>query len=470
MKIVISLHLVILSFSSVFAQVGSPSRTVLHTLGKNEILYYDEYYTFQSTTKNGFSCVIEDTISHKQTLIFNSKIIHTFHWLGRDIFEIDLSKENGYIFRYWESDKAFVNFRGKVEGPFESVTNELYDLDNPKKGMWKIPEKNNFFYKLGGDWYSYYEGKAQMLVADEKNIDDTDKWNGWSTIGEGTKKYLSSVGNSSYKRDNILFDELIVATRNNQNVAYVCLINGSKHVVINGKISEPYDKDCYISHNLNGNNYMYNYSKNGKKFININGKSITVDCDDSDTPSGSISINGGYYYKYSKNEKNYLNVNGKTFGPYDYIDWSIDLFENGKFSFVYRKDDLYYVNNNGIISKGFLYVYDLETKADGYIKYLFSMEDGWVYENLNGQVKRTQDRKVGYGKGTFLPSIEKYKIQSKNKSHTLSVDMSYDYVVIDGRSYGKAPAIKAWYDETKNSFVWNAWEGKELVIYEMKLD
>jgi hypothetical protein len=33
------------------------------------------------------------------------------------------------------------------------------------------------------------------------------------------------------------------------------------------------------------------------------------------------------------------------------------------------------------------------------------MEDGWVYENINGQIKKTQDRKIGDGLVSFLPSI-----------------------------------------------------------------
>jgi len=451
---------------SITAQVVTPTRTILHTLSKNEILYYGEYYTFQSAIKNGFSCVVHDTVAQKQTLIFNGKAIHTFDWVSRNIFEVDLSKENGYIFRFWESEKCFVNFRGQIEGPFEMATNSTWDIDSEKKII--TPPKYNFFYKLGGSWYYYFEGKAQLLEMEEEDKEDTENsWPGYTSTGEKGKWYLSKVNSEEYS-DKIRYDELVKVIVNNENVVYICNVNGNKHVVLNGVLSEPFDDVYSYGIELNGKNYLYSYVKNKKRFININGKLLEIDCDE--FPYGDILKNGSYYFTYSKKNKHFVNINGKVFGPYSGLNYGIQLFENGKFSFVFLKDDLYYINNNGIISKGFPYIFNLETKPDGFFKYFFSMEDGWVYENINGQIKKTQDRKIGDGLGSFLPSIVKYKIQSKNKAHSLSTDISYDYVVVDGKSYGRAPAIKAWYEEAKNSFNWTAWEGKELVIYELKLD
>jgi hypothetical protein len=455
-----------ISSLSLISQVGVPTRTVLHTLSKNEVLYSDEYYTFQSANKNGYSCVINDTIRSKETLIFNGKIIHSFDYVWRNIFEIDLSKENGYVFKYWESEKCFVNFRDQIMGPFEEATNEIYEIYSTEN--YKIPTNYNFFYKLGGSWYSFYEGKAQMLEIDKNDKDDIENaWPTYGSTGDKGKWYLSSIDGEDYT-DKIRYDELVRVTKNNVIVAYICVINGNKYVVLNGVLSEPLDNVSEYSIQLNGRNYMYSYIKNKKKYLNVNGKSLEIDCDDN--PYGEILSNGTYYFSYTKKNKQFVNINGKVFGPYNGMNYSTQLHENGKFAFIFEKDNLFYLNNNGSISKGYPYIFDLETQPDGFFKYNFSMEDGWVYENANGQIKKTQDRKIGYGKGAFLPSIDKYVIQSKNKSHTLSIDLAYDYVVIDGKSYGKAPAIKAWYDETKNCFIWNSWEGKELVIYEFKLD
>ena len=62
------------------------------------------------------------------------------------------------------------------------------------------------------------------------------------------------------------------------------------------------------------------------------------------------------------------------------------------------------------------------------------------------------------------------KFYSTDKKHVFLSNYGYDFVTIDGTPYGKSPCIQAWYDEKKNAFIWNAIEGKELVVYEYKLD
>jgi hypothetical protein len=58
------------------------------------------------------------------------------------------------------------------------------------------------------------------------------------------------------------------------------------------------------------------------------------------------------------------------------------------------------------------------------------------------------------------------EIYSADRAHTLYSAYKYEYVVIDGVRCGKSPALYAWYDKGKNAFVWNAVEGRELVLYE----
>jgi hypothetical protein len=453
------IFLLVIVSKTIFGQVDGVKKTVLHTLGKNEILNYHEYSVYQSSGKNNYSFVVSDTSTQKETFVFNGKIIHS-DYIGNNIQEIDLSKENGYIFKFYENEQSFVNVRGKVEGPFEEVQCSVYDVD----GSYKIPENYDFFYKLGGIWYSYFEGNAQMLAKDEEKKDEVEWVSLKTSTGENGKWYLSGISGNAYK-DNVRYDELVSVVKNTVYIVYVCVNNGQKYVVMNGVLSEAFDRGDYINIDLIGKNYMYNYSKNGKKYVNINGKSIAIDCDD--YHYGNILSNGVYYYSYSKNDNTYANINGKIFGPYQDIN-EIQMYSTGKYAFVFAKDGLYYVNNNGVISKGYPSAFGLNYESDGSLNYFYSMEDGWLYQSVNGQVKK-QEPKIGDVVGEFVPSFEKYIIYSKNKTHTLTVDIAYDYVVIDGKSYGKSPAIRAWYDETKNSFVWSALEGKELVVYEYKL-
>ena len=126
---------------------------------------------------------------------------------------------------------------------------------------------------------------------------------------------------------------------------------------------------------------------------------------------------------------------------------------------------------------GYLNLYSLSFYSDGTFRYYFEKKDGWVYENNNGQISKTENRRANnpwsgtdVGRRLFDISADKYEIKSTNNKHVLITDIKYNYVIVDGRSFGSTPAIKAWYDETRNAFIWNSWENKELVTYEFKLD
>ncbi|MDL2261995.1 hypothetical protein LJC11_00645 [Bacteroidales bacterium OttesenSCG-928-I21] len=129
-----------------------------------------------------------------------------------------------------------------------------------------------------------------------------------------------------------------------------------------------------------------------------------------------------YAFEYEKGGEKYTNVNGTDFGPYDNV-WSIILTESGKYDFQYTKNYTSYSNNNGEI-----------TKHD----HLFSDTPNEIY--------------------------------SDNKTHSFLSDYTYPYVVIDGQRKGNSPAIHPAYNKERNSFVWNALEGQELVVYEYMLD
>ena len=154
----------------------------------------------------------------------------------------------------------------------------------------------------------------------------------------------------------------------------------------------------------------------------------------------------------------------------------IEFNKNG-FIYVYRNGEQDFININGRRSKGYIDIHALDFKKDGTYSYRYIEKDGWIYENKNGIVKRTQNRKIPEytyvytsGHRLFENSTEKYELISSNNKHNFYTNYRYDYVIIDGKRYGNAPAIKAWYDYTNNTFAWNAWEDKDLVLYELQLD
>lgn len=53
--------------------------------------------------------------------------------------------------------------------------------------------------------------------------------------------------------------------------------------------------------------------------------------------------------------------------------------------------------------------------------------------------------------------------------HIMISNLKYPYVNVDNQRVGKACALDASYDESSNSFVWQAFEDDAIVLYEYKL-
>ena len=63
-----------------------------------------------------------------------------------------------------------------------------------------------------------------------------------------------------------------------------------------------------------------------------------------------------------------------------------------------------------------------------------------------------------------------FTLQDKSKRHLFVANWKYDYVLIDGKKYGKHCPIDAFYDEDTNAFAWTTIEGNEIVLYTFDLN
>ena len=113
---------------------------------------------------------------------------------------------------------------------------------------------------------------------------------------------------------------------------------------------------------------------------------------------------------------------------------------------------------------------------NGAYYFTYPMDDGIVYKNENGKISKTEFyiSNVYGSEITAFSSIsyvgfDNLELYSSDKEHSFYSSYNYEYVVIDGNRFSKSPALHAWYDKDKNAFIWNAVEGKELVVYEYKL-
>ena len=463
------------------AQSNTAKRDVLFKLKENEVIKYNEYYVEQLAEKDGFACIVRDTVLKKESFVFNGKVIFSEDEIGtkyskHTVLDLELSKKNGYIYKFTKDGQLFVNCRGTVEGPFDEVNNEKY-YTSFYCDFEQIPDNADFYYSLAGRWYAYKDGKTQFIKP--KN-DRNDYYGGCSRSFQNGKWYFDEVSGLKY-RNKTGFDSLVSYKRFGNNIGFIFMNNGKRYFSYNDQISNAFDNEGYNFIDLDDSKYMYSYQKNGKTFVNINGNIKELGENIRFSWSSSITESGSYYLEYSKGKNNYyVYVNGKKYGPYNdiaYHEGQGRNYSNGNFAFIGKKDGLFYANINGIESKGYPSIHCLDFRSDGTYKYLFSKEDGWVYSNENGRISRTNDRKIQdtyvsavFSQRLFDDSKGKYDIFSKNKKHNLYTDIKYDYVVIDGRGFGKAPAMKAWFDNSKNAFVWNAWENKELVVYEYTLN
>jgi len=454
-------------------QNNSIQRTVLYTLKKHEVLKSSEFIVQQALNQNRFACVIQDTLNKIETFVFNGKVIFSKPDVWNDIIDIDLSKENGYIYQYQSKNKFFVNVGGKIEGPFDEVTDEACEMSTYFEPV--MPNKIDFFYSLAGRWFAYRNGTCQML--DEPPPSKSRGYGSWTTmnIKPNGKKTLETLNGIEVK-STIEIEEVINRSIDGEDYAWVYKNNGSRFVVHGDHIYGPFDDDGYNYIQLSGDNLLYSYKKEGKEYIIVNGiKSEPMDELHYDM---ALFDNGKYFYHFLKKGKAYANINGKIFGPFDEIPYNgVRFFENGQFAIVYKKEGKANININGKIQSSEASIYSLDFNADGTFSFLINKGDGWVYKNENGVVTRLDQHHVysGWsathtGRRTMESSKGNYEILSANKAHKLYTNIKYDYIVIDGKSVGKAPAIKAWFEPAKNTFIWNAWEDKELVVYEYPLD
>jgi hypothetical protein len=136
-------------------------------------------------------------------------------------------------------------------------------------------------------------------------------------------------------------------------------------------------------------------------------------------------------------------MDGRLFGPYEAIG-VVSIIDSGKFAFDYAKEGKHLYNFCG-----------KEVTKRKY--YDLSWDEIW--------------RKKRWG-SYFQDATRKviYEVRSEDDKHVFYSDMDYDYVLIDEKVVGEHPAADAYYDERKHAFIWNCIEGKELVVYEYKLD
>ena len=322
--------------------------------------------------------------------------------------------KNGFAYRYKKNGKWYVNIDEKSSPGYDSI---YYWVD-------KSGDKSRFAYKYkdNGKWYV--------------NINDK--------ISSGYDEV-----NSLYLRGNKTY--------------YHYKNNGKYYININDKPSAGYDEISLLR--ITESELAYKYKDNGKYYVNINGKSSS-EYEDVGNFENSTK---GYCYFYKNKGKWYANIYGKLSPAYDDVK-NLQLTESGKYMYSYENDGKYYVNVNGKIYGAYY--------AAGWLSSGFFISDddeyfefGYILQGKEYKKSSEEEQFVGlvsWMNCSYGENADNIEFYSTDKKHLFYSGLQY--VVIDGNFYGKSAALQAWYDETKNAFIWNAIEGKELVVYEYKLN
>ncbi|GHT37907.1 hypothetical protein FACS189435_3940 [Bacteroidia bacterium] len=504
---------------SLSVEPGVPARTVLFKLGDNEEIYVGEYFLEQLQNQNRFACVVLDTITDNLSFIFNGKRItsgpgtgnywgNSGGWVGRgcEVYYIDLSEDNGYIVHYREkvagSDEKYIhyiNYKGVVSGPFDAFeykNDSVYLFAKKDEGSEKLsiyinykgvvggpfdniyydpgdydvytPEDNyDYLYELAGRWYAHKNGK-------NKRIDFISTNGRTGVYTSGRRDEYVNINGKERSKPHSRIRSIKLTKSGIYAYAYQDEYEGKWYANINGKVGEPHEQIWNINLTESGI-YAYEYRDNGKWYANINGK---VSEPHEQIENIKLTKSGIYAYEYRDNGKWYANINGKVSEPHEYIA-SINLIESGIYAYVYRDNGKYYANINGKVGEPHEYIWSLSVNLteSGIYTYVYR-NNGKDYVNRNGKVELySESKRRSDGTYVFIrigwfsnnPNNE-LDVSTPDEEHTFYSSFEYEYVVIDGKRYCDSPAIQAWFDNKKNAFVWNAVEGRELVVYEFKLD
>jgi hypothetical protein len=436
---------------SVFGQ--NPKREVVFTMNANEVIYENEYTLFQTFTSNRFACMTHDTITDKYTFVFNgqrirmaaeSGHIHDEDWHLHSVNPLEAA---GYVFTYRDEGRWYINYHGLVHGGYDDVCYGPYYTEG-RSELYTPEREYDYLYKLAGKWYAVRNGKNKRIDFIERIHKDDGYYvniNG-TTIGPyGVVTGLALTKNGKY--------------------AYYYWDSGKWHVNINGSTVNEFDDDYYnYTVALTGSGkYAYMYRNNDKWCININGSVVVEPY--VDVNGLTLIESGKYAYYYWDNGKWYVNVDGSVVGgPYDRWAYDLKLAGNGKYAYSYGNDGKWYVNVDGSVVGGpYNVVTGLAFTKGGKYSYRF-LEDRKWYMNTNGVITDSQSPCI-----RFWYSNGDLTLTSEDGNHSFDSSYEYEHVLIDGRPCGQSPAIEARYDESKNAFVWNAIEGRELVVYEYAL-
>ncbi len=493
----LALLLIIISFNSVLlAQQNSKlQRKVQYTLGVNEILDYNEYTIISNLNGYYFAAFIKNTQTGETSLVFNGikvvqNMIEYYYMKKHYALYLNPLEPKGYSLGYKRKTGYFINISGVEKGPYEEI---------------RLFSKNHYAYKLASKWFDCINGKVSGPYIGGVPLYKTDKGEYAFIFHDDGYNWFVNINGDVKNGESVRALDCVMKNSGFWGYSYNGDDNNGKDMYFNidGKTYGPYRNVSRLDLTENGKfAFMMLTDQYGKwgNFANINGKILgpfsgLIQKNDID-----INEKAEYIFAFEKeDDKSYINYNGQIMGPFTYCK-DVNINENGDYAFLYYgSNEPFYVKNNNTIFGPYEYVTELVLLDNGTASFIYEETEGKWYVHYNGDnlgpYKSCEDLKIEgasnisykFSDGISYNSViinnngtkeeiewlnmafESFELYNTNKAHSFISDQKYDYVVIDGEMYGKSPALNAYFDKRRNSFIWNSIEGKELVVYEYKL-
>lgn len=434
-------------------------REMLFRLGENEQVLYNEYAAQMAFGGNKFAVVIHDKVKDEFRFEFNGRRIATSNYAPFSVAYLDPTREDGYAFSWHTVSGADtttrVNIKGKVYGPYE----EAY-----------VMGENEFWYSLAGQYYfkneSHVYGPFPRMCSPLRTFSNGNyigiSYQYYNKINYG---YVNINGTESQYQN--LYGIMI---HDSGTYAFQYWYNNdAQYANINGKTFGPYHFIQAIAIDGNGKfGFVYRtrhkieggYGYDWQYHLNINGTVKQVDIPNN-AVNITISATGDLAYSYFDSEAKayFVRINEITYGPYPNIR-TIRLGANGHFGYTYDDENRGYAIVDGKSHGPYNNITLTGLDDRGNYK-LYA--DGKLFVNGVETIEEKEDR-------YYLANVaDGQTLRSDDGHHSFYSNHAYDYVVIDGQQVGNSPALHVSYDAPKNAFVWNAIEGKELVVYEYRL-
>lgn len=153
--------------SAVFA--GTIERQVHYELKENEAIFCDEYVASIKFQDQSFACIIEDTLSHKKTFVWNGE--KKFSCDKITCYYIDFDSYDKCILIYTQGKDHYLKVENKLYGPYEEINYPICgESEQDPRNTWYLWHlfsketmktwfyKNSFSYQQMGHNFIYLDG------------------------------------------------------------------------------------------------------------------------------------------------------------------------------------------------------------------------------------------------------------------------------------------------------------------------